>query len=153
MKSAVVSGTLLIMFAIFLVSHAEDNSSDDGSTGGSEEQEVKFCNDNTTAEERNTTLVCVLKTENPDAERLKSYMEMSKVNSSVIADLLCNNEPEKIITKSRERRNKFPPHYAYERTKETNLLNEQILESEGKNLTTGEEPELTDTFRQCEAQS
>uniref|UniRef100_A0A224YAX1 14 kDa family member n=1 Tax=Rhipicephalus zambeziensis TaxID=60191 RepID=A0A224YAX1_9ACAR len=126
MKSAVVSGTLLIMFAIFLVSHAEDNSSDDGSTGGSEEQEVKFCNDNTTAEERNTTLVCVLKTENPDAERLKSYMEMSKVNSSVIADLLCNN---------------------------TNLLNEQILESEGKNLTTGEEPELTDTFRQCEAQS
>uniref|UniRef100_A0A131YEE7 14 kDa family member n=1 Tax=Rhipicephalus appendiculatus TaxID=34631 RepID=A0A131YEE7_RHIAP len=91
MKSAVVSATLLITFAIFLVSHAEDGSSDDGSTGGSEEQEVKFCNDNTTAEERNTTLVCVLKTEDPDAERLKNYMESAKMNSSVIADLLCNN--------------------------------------------------------------
>uniref|UniRef100_A0A131YGM9 14 kDa family member n=1 Tax=Rhipicephalus appendiculatus TaxID=34631 RepID=A0A131YGM9_RHIAP len=122
MKSTVASASLLIAFAIFLVSHAEVNSSED--TEDSEEQEVKFCNESTTAEERNKTLGCVLQTDKEDAKRLRKFMENSNKNGSVIADLLCNN---------------------------TNALNEEILKSEGQNFSTGEEPDLSDIFLECES--
>uniref|UniRef100_L7M8Y2 Putative secreted peptide n=1 Tax=Rhipicephalus pulchellus TaxID=72859 RepID=L7M8Y2_RHIPC len=124
MKSTVASATLLVVFAIFLVSHAEDSTSDDGSTEGSEEHEVNFCKNETTDQKRNETLVCVLNEDDEDARRLQTYMKSSGTNHTEIANLICNN---------------------------TNKLNAEILKSENKSITDNDEPDLYNLFLKCEA--
>ncbi|XP_070390241.1 uncharacterized protein [Dermacentor albipictus] len=125
MRPGAASATLLIAFAIFLVSQANDLSCSETTTDVSAEEELKFCDNSTTTEEKNKTLECVLGRSGEDARRLKSYVEGPGRNRSETMRLLCENP---------------------------NLFNQKLLEWENKTDGEAEEPDLHEDFKKCETQ-
>ncbi|XP_049514520.1 uncharacterized protein LOC125941406 [Dermacentor silvarum] len=91
MRPTAASASLLMAFAVFLASQASENASEGNSAENGTEPQLKFCDNSTTDEERNSTLQCVLGSDGQDVEKLRSYMNHTGTGPLEVAQHLCTH--------------------------------------------------------------